>query len=562
MAKFPMDLSKFKKIGSDAKCTTLVHPDGHEVKIAHKALSPKMRSQLASLDTGAEKTKREQAKGSPKMFADGGDVTAPTPQETPQAPAPEQSASAPQAAQAPVVVNVNGGQPQAPQTPSESIPHYIGSAVRQAVGDTIGALKGAVAPVGQAATGLVLGLAGVDPNAPQPAPQPEMKGPAPASVPQPAPQPQAPSDPYGTQAYYDNYSKGLAEQKAGIGQEAQAQGAMGKAEAVQLAQNIQNQQDQQKSYQDHYAGLEQERQAFMHDIQNQHIDPEHYWNNKSTVGKVAGIIGIILGGFGAAAGQENGALSVLNAHINRDIDAQKAELGKKENLLSQNMKQFNNLKDATDMTRVMQMDIVSNQLKKAAADATDPLARARALQASGKLDMEAAPILSQMAMRKSLLQGAANGKVDPARVVNLIVPEHQRAAANKELQDAQNAVALRDDTLRAFDQLVKLNTLGNRLGSPLQTSRQIEAIKGTALDKLTKDISGRVTPETVKLVGSGFSKLGNDEKTNAVIRARMFDMLSQGMHYPILDTYGIKISRPSGSGPSIPESAPVMPKGK
>lgn len=44
-----LDLSKFKKTGSDKDCTTLRHKDGHEIKIAHHKLSAKMRGELESL---------------------------------------------------------------------------------------------------------------------------------------------------------------------------------------------------------------------------------------------------------------------------------------------------------------------------------------------------------------------------------------------------------------------------------------------------------------------------------------------------------------------------------
>lgn len=43
------DLSKFKKISSDSKSTKLKHPDGHEIIVAHVALSPKMRAELRAL---------------------------------------------------------------------------------------------------------------------------------------------------------------------------------------------------------------------------------------------------------------------------------------------------------------------------------------------------------------------------------------------------------------------------------------------------------------------------------------------------------------------------------
>lgn len=44
-----MDLSRFKKISSDKKSSTLRHTKGHEVKIAHGGLTPKMRQHLEKM---------------------------------------------------------------------------------------------------------------------------------------------------------------------------------------------------------------------------------------------------------------------------------------------------------------------------------------------------------------------------------------------------------------------------------------------------------------------------------------------------------------------------------
>ena len=44
-----IDLSRFKKISSDKKTTTLRHSGGHEIKIAHSGLSPKMKEKLESM---------------------------------------------------------------------------------------------------------------------------------------------------------------------------------------------------------------------------------------------------------------------------------------------------------------------------------------------------------------------------------------------------------------------------------------------------------------------------------------------------------------------------------
>jgi hypothetical protein len=71
-----MDLSRFKKIASDGKVSTLRHSRGHEIKIAHSGLSPKMREHLD---------------GMPVHLAEGGDPAAIDPE------SPAEAADAPAA---------------------------------------------------------------------------------------------------------------------------------------------------------------------------------------------------------------------------------------------------------------------------------------------------------------------------------------------------------------------------------------------------------------------------------------------------------------------------------
>ncbi len=49
MAKFPMDLSKFQKISSTDRKTTLKHKDGHFMVIAHGKIDPELRKGLEAL---------------------------------------------------------------------------------------------------------------------------------------------------------------------------------------------------------------------------------------------------------------------------------------------------------------------------------------------------------------------------------------------------------------------------------------------------------------------------------------------------------------------------------
>ena len=67
------DLSRFKKVSSDAKSTTMRHANGHEVKIVHSALSPAMRAQVDSLPSHQEPIKMAKG-GVVKKMADGGET--------------------------------------------------------------------------------------------------------------------------------------------------------------------------------------------------------------------------------------------------------------------------------------------------------------------------------------------------------------------------------------------------------------------------------------------------------------------------------------------------------
>lgn len=57
-----LDLSKFRKISVDKKSTTLRHSRGHEIKVAHSGMSPKMKEQIEAL---------------PVYMAEGGEVDTP-----------------------------------------------------------------------------------------------------------------------------------------------------------------------------------------------------------------------------------------------------------------------------------------------------------------------------------------------------------------------------------------------------------------------------------------------------------------------------------------------------
>lgn len=110
------DVSKLQRIKSDAKTSTFRHKNGHEIKIAHSALTPKMRDALASI---------------PLYLAEEGEVTqmpdapeeAPAPAEAPmpppvEAPAPTQPVDA---NNSPIQVIGKRGPPTADELDNENM---------------------------------------------------------------------------------------------------------------------------------------------------------------------------------------------------------------------------------------------------------------------------------------------------------------------------------------------------------------------------------------------------------------------------------------------------------
>lgn len=100
------------------------------------------------------------------------------------------------------------------------------------------------------------------------------------------------------------------------------------------------------------APIQQQNLELEKAMREQKIDPQKMWHESSTGNKIIAAIGIALSGMGSGlTGQKNMALEIIDKSIDRDIDAQKSELGKKETLYSMNLKKLGNAQAAAAATR-------------------------------------------------------------------------------------------------------------------------------------------------------------------------------------------------------------------
>ena len=195
------------------------------------------------------------------------------------------------------------------------------------------------------------------------------------------------------------------------------------------------------------------------------------------------------------------------------------------------------------MTRIQQMELVGNRLKEEAAKATAPMARASALKAAGELDMQVAPLMSMIAMRRTLLTASSAGRIAPEQVVRMVVPEGQQPMAYKELQEAKNTVAAKDNILAAFDKLAQIQTVGNRMLSPLQSKSQLKAIMDPITASLSKGTAGRFTEADAGFLERLWPNVTDDQETLSIKRQQLNKLISEKMHFPVLDAYGINVNQ-------------------
>lgn len=648
-----LDLKKFKKIGGDANSTTLIHPEGHRITIAHAPLNPKMKEQLNALPAmkmakGGEigynggnmptydLMDKNLSKQNNKM-ADGGQVDADQEEDSKKrlgdiigfpgmpspTPKPKKDNSYADGGNVDKGPWVDPNKAKANEEDSQKVTSLKEGweNLKKGLSEAFDSGSSSSSSDSKAKGGMIknydeggdvkpleiekapdseqdeqpkdsnqLQAEPVDPNAPEnqaPGPQGQppvvvnVNGAAPAPQ-MPAPMMQAPqqvppgiaapgqpgmpmpaNDPYGTVAAQNAYMAGLNQQKAGMIGAAGAQQQLGTAQAEAYQRARSAEQTLMQDYQKNSQALMTERQNLMNDIKNSHVDPNRYLGSMDTGRKISTGIGLLLAGIGSGlTHQPNLAMQFIQKQIDNDIEAQKSDLGKKNNLLAANMNQFNNLNQAVTMTRVMMNDQVANQLGQAGAMANSASAKSAALQGIGKLNADSANMIGQMSMRNTLIGGANKGIIPPEKIVGFLVPQDERPAAMKELQEAQNTSNAKDNILNAFDKLSQINTLANRVEHVGFTPPQVSAIKDPIIAGLSKQTAGRFTEQDAQMVGALFPAPGDSESTINEKRLRLNNLISEKMHFPILKQWGIDANSfgryNQGGQNSIQMGAPIQ----
>lgn len=317
-------------------------------------------------------------------------------------------------------------------------------------------------------------------------------------------------------AAYDQSYKKMQAAQMGI---AKAQEESQKKQAEIYARQEEERQRIQDVHADNLAKLDQESKTLFDNYMSGKIDPNRVWNSMSTGNKVLAGISVLLGGLsqGLTGGKSNPAMDVIDAAIDRDIDAQKANLGKYGSLLSFNMQKYNRLDTAMAATRLNLLDITQAQINQSAAKMNSKIAIDQAAMANAELEVKKNQLKQAIANQQSINQVTqAPGGIPRSQILKL--PEEQRKSLV--LMDNGNyyqAVSEKDaETVKkAREQLIPAEKLFNRVKAFMDTEGVLlpgESKKGEA-----ETLTGQMINAIKELNNLGVMSDSDKEEANNMI---------------------------------------------
>lgn len=114
---------------------------------------------------------------------------------------------------------------------------------------------------------------------------------------------------------------------------------------------------------------------------NSEVDPDRYLKNMSTGQRILSMVGLIVGGLGGSLKP----VEFLQKQIDNDIEAQKANLGKKQTQLGHLISVLGDQREAINQLRMIKTDMVKRKLERAGELAKGPMAKANAMAAVAEL---------------------------------------------------------------------------------------------------------------------------------------------------------------------------------
>lgn len=336
-----------------------------------------------------------------------------------------------------------------------------------------------------------------------------------------------------------------------------AQGQMKQNEAIAKIQeqHLAFEQEALERTKANEAKWQAQNEKLANDVATQKINPDEYWEHHSKWGAA---ISVLVSGIGQGLSHSNVnmAQEVINNGITRSIDAQKAELGKKQTLLSDNLRIQGDMREAEKATRLQLGAMLQGKMALVAAQTGNPMIMANMMKLNAEATRNNIPLAQSLAqaetqrqMREKLTHGSINPDLNPARLVPQVVPEHHQAKVNEEIKNRQDIVAIYKPIMTAFEQASSRNPIvaaqGRRAFEGL-INTTVQEKEGSARKAAFDSIHDTMTP-------SGPTELpgGKESKANTVIK-----YLSSKASAPTAAGFNLDLDKFNST--KLPQAAPEV----
>ncbi len=290
-------------------------------------------------------------------------------------------------------------------------------------------------------------------------------------------------------------------------------------------------------------------------ISTMKVDPNKYVNNMSTTNKILSAIAIGFGGINSGlTGRPNAALEILHNSIEKDVEAQKANISNKHSLYAENLRRYGDERAATQATISNLNSIAQGKIAQLSAQHGDPIAKQNAAYMLSNLKTTNAVTLQQLHaqqvehdMKTQAMSGNFNPDTDPATLVKLLVPEHHQAKAFESIEAAQNTKANAQQIMSAFKNAAKsVNAVDFVPGMQNADQKQLHALLGPTF----KDVEGTVRQAAMdNLYNNATPQFGDSPETTKKKEAALVGYINSKGSSPFTKGFGIDLNKFNSTKP-------------
>lgn len=341
------------------------------------------------------------------------------------------------------------------------------------------------------------------------------------------------------------------------GKTAEAKGFAAQSQAIQ--NNLDQQQKANEAYQNEVNQITKQNTDLFNNVRTNKINPNQFWDNKSTGAKITAGIALLLGGVSAGlSGKSNPALDVIQKSIQNDIEGQKLNQEQGVNLYKLGLEKYRDTQAAHQYATLQANALLQGQLSKIAAQTGSQTAQFNAQQAIHQIGLQNAELRSNLALRQAAIssmnaQPTNRGGLDlnKSRLLQMsgIIPKEEQSNVDKESEDYQKLSNYLDEVddlaKRAGGNATYTERIAQGIpgGSMLPTFRdstkEYLAQTNAFLDKATKDLTGRVTPQSMENLKHSLPVAGDSPAVTASKISTLKDIGRSGYHFPTLQKYTI-----------------------